>query len=337
MLTHAPEAIWHPANSRYQTMPYVRSGRFGLRLPRLSLGLWQNFGGVDSFENARAMVRHAFDAGINHFDLANNYGPPFGSAETVFGRILAADLRPFRDEILISTKAGFDMWAGPYGIGGSRKYLLASLDQSLRRMGLDYVDIYYHHCADANTPLDETAQALDYAVRSGRALYIGISNYGTQQAAEMIDLLNRLGTPLLINQVRYNLFDRGFEQGQAQLMQQHGVGAIAYSPLDQGILSNRYLQGVPKDSRAGRSEQIYLDEQRIGAAKLAKVRALAALAEARGQSMAQMAVAWVLRYPAITSCIIGASRPAQIADTLACLTNTSFSDQETAQIEAILV
>lgn len=336
MLTQSPHAIWHPAATRYQNMPYTRCGRFGLRLPRLSLGLWQNFGGVDSFENARAMIRQAFDAGITHFDLANNYGPPYGSAETVFGRILAADLLPYRDEILVSSKAGFDMWPGPYGIGGSRKYLIASIDQSLARTGLEYFDIFYHHCADAATPLDETAQALDYIVRSGRALYIGISNYGNDQAADMIGLLNRLGTPLLINQVRYNLFDRGFEQGQAQLMSEHGVGAIAYSPLDQGILSNRYLAGIPGDSRAGRSEQIYLDEQRIGAAKLARVRALALLAEARGQSMAQMAVAWVLANPAITSCIIGASRPAQIADTLACLANTTFSEAETAQIEAIL-
>lgn len=336
MIKHEPNPLYLASSQRYDSMPYPRCGHSGLRLPRLSLGLWQNFGAVDSSFNARAMLRKAFDLGITHFDLANNYGPPFGSAETTFGQIFRDDFARHRDELIISSKAGFDMWPGPYGIGGSRKYLIASCDQSLKRTGLDYFDIFYHHCPDDGTPIEESMRALDTIVRSGRALYAGISNYGPAATKEAIAILNSLGTPLLIHQPRYNLFDRWIEDGLTEVLQQNGVGAIVFSPLDQGLLTNKYLNGVPAGSRAARAEQIYLSEQNITAQKLQKVQALNDLALQRGQSLAQMAVAWVLHNPVVTSCIIGASRVAQIEDSVAALQKPDFSAGELAQIEAIL-
>jgi L-glyceraldehyde 3-phosphate reductase len=337
MITHQPNPLYIANPERYHAMPYPRCGKSGLRLSHLSLGLWQNFGAVDTQSNARAMLRRAFDLGITHFDLANNYGPPFGSAESTFGHIMQQDFLPHRDELIISSKAGFDMWPGPYGIGGSRKYLVSSCDQSLKRTGLDYFDIYYHHCPDPETPIEESMQALDYIVRSGRALYAGISNYGPQQTQEAIAILKSLGTPLLIHQPRYNMFDRWIENGLSDVLQQEQVGAIAFSPLAQGILTNKYLNGIPQNSRVARSEQIYLGEGDLTPTTIQKVQSLNAIAQGRGQSLAQMAIAWVLHNPVITSCIIGASRPAQIEDSVAALGNAAFATEELAQIEAILV
>jgi L-glyceraldehyde 3-phosphate reductase len=336
MITHEPNPLYVANPERYTKMKYQRCGKSGLRLPRMSLGLWQNFGAVDSLSNATAMIQRAFDLGITHFDLANNYGPNFGSAETTFGTVFKQHLAPYRDELIISSKAGYDMWPGPYGIGGSRKYLVASCDQSLKRTGLEYFDIFYSHCMDPETPIEETMQALDYIVRSGRALYVGISNYSPEKTKQAVDILNALGTPLLIHQPRYNLFDRWIEDGLTDVLKQEGVGSIVFSPLAQGVLTNKYLNGIPEGSRAARSEQIYLGNKDITPEKLTKVQALNTIAQARGQSLAQLALAWVLNNDAVTSTIIGASRVAQIEDSVAALDNLEFSAEELAKIETIL-
>ncbi|UZJ44939.1 L-glyceraldehyde 3-phosphate reductase [Marinimicrobium sp. C6131] len=336
MLTTEPNPIYRPNPERYQRMPYPRCGRSGVRLSALSLGLWQNFGGVDSLSNARAMVQRAFDLGITHFDLANNYGPPYGSAETTFGQIMKQDLAPYRDELIISSKAGYDMWPGPYGIGGSRKYLIASCDQSLKRTGLEYFDIFYSHCMDPDTPLEETMGALDTIVRSGRALYAGISNYSPEKTGEAVAILKSLGTPLLIHQPRYNMLDRWIEDGLTDVLKHEGVGSIVFSPLSQGMLTDKYLNGIPAGSRASRSEQIYFSEDDISAENLRKVQALNEVAQARGQSLAQLALAWVLNNDAVTSAIIGASRPEQIENSVAALDNLDFSEDELTTIEGIL-
>jgi L-glyceraldehyde 3-phosphate reductase len=317
-------------------MVYNRCGRSGLKLPAISLGLWHNFGGVDVYENARAMLRRAFDLGITHFDLANNYGPPPGSAETTFGRVMAQDLTPYRDELIISTKAGYGMWAGPYGDWGSRKYLIASLDQSLKRMGLDYVDIFYHHRFDPETPLEETMGALDYAVRSGRALYVGISNYRPEQTRRAVEILEDLGTPCLIHQPSYSMFNRWVEDGLLDLLEEKGVGSMCFSPLAQGLLTDKYLGGdIPAGSRASKAHG-FLRPAHITDEKLAKVRKLKKIAEARGQSMAQLALAWVLRSPAVTSALIGASRVKQVEDSAATVNNLDFTAGELEAIEKIL-
>lgn len=326
---------WLASDARYTTMRYNRSGRSGLKLPAVSLGLWHNFGGVDSLENARAMLRRAFDLGITHFDLANNYGPPPGSAEETFGHILKQDLAPYRDELIISTKAGYRMWPGPYGEWGSRKYLIASLDQSLRRMGLDYVDIFYSHRPDPETPLEETMAALDYAVRSGRALYAGISSYNPDFTRRAAALLRQLGTPCLIHQPSYNMFNRWIEPELLSTLEAEGIGCIAFSPLAQGVLTGRYLAGIPADSRAGRPTG-FLRPQHITDEKLAKVHRLNEIAQERGQTMAQLAIAWVLRHPGMTSALIGASRVSQIEEIVAALVNLAFSPEELAAIDAIL-
>ena len=322
-------------DQRYDTMQYRRCGRSGLRLPAISLGLWHNFGGVDVFENSRAMVRRAFDLGITHFDLANNYGPPPGSAETNFGEILRLDLKPYRDELIISTKAGYDMWPGPYGDWGSRKYLLASLDQSLKRMGLEYVDIFYSHRPDPETPIEETMGALDQAVRSGKALYAGISNYSATQTAAAVKILRQLGTPCLIHQPRYSMFDRWVEKGLLDVLGQEGVGGIAFCPLAQGLLTDRYLKGIPAGSRASKPNS-FLSKSEVNEEHLAKIRALNELAAQRGQSLAQMSLAWVLRDNRMTSALIGASRVEQIEQNVAALANLNFSSDELAGIDAIL-
>jgi len=325
-----------PAPTRYDNPALYRTcGRSGLKLPALSLGLWHNFGAADDPANCRALVLRAFDLGITHFDLANNYGPPPGAAEETFGRILREDLAAYRDELIVSTKAGYDMWPGPYGDRGSRKYLLASLDQSLRRLGLAYVDIFYSHRPDPDTPPEETMGALAHAVRSGKALHAGISNYDAEQTARAARLLRELGAPCLIHQPRYNLFDRWVEGGLLDVLQREGIGAIAFSPLAQGLLSNRYLAGIPADSRAGRDGR-FLRPEHITAARLAQIRGLDALARARGQTLAQMAVAWLLRQPAITSVLVGASRTSQIEDSLGALGNRAFSADELARIDRIL-
>lgn len=336
MITHEPNPIYVAHPDRYQRIPYARCGKSGIRLPRLSLGLWQNFGAVDARSNARAMLRTAFDLGITHFDLANNYGPPYGSAETTFGEIFKQDFAGYRDELIIASKAGYDMWPGPYGIGGSRKYLVASCDQSLKRTGLEYFDIFYSHCMDPETPLEETMQALDYIVRSGRALYAGISNYSAEKTREAIAILKSLGTPLLIHQPRYNLFDRWIEKGLTEVLQEEGVGAIVFSPLAQGVLTNKYLGGIPEQSRAARKEQIYLGDKDITPEKIARVAALNELARERSQTLAQMALAWVLNNPAVTSSVIGASRPEQIEDSVQAMKNLSFAAEELQRIETIL-
>jgi L-glyceraldehyde 3-phosphate reductase len=336
MIKHDPNPLYVADSARYENMPYRRCGKSGLKLPALALGLWQNFGAVDSLQNAKNMLHKAFDIGINHFDLANNYGPPFGSAETTFGHVMATSLKPYRDELLISSKAGYDMWGGPFGIGGSRKYLVASCDQSLKRTGLDYFDIFYSHCFDPNTPLDETMQALDYIVRSGRALYVGISNYSPQQTQQAIAILKDLGTPLLIHQPRYNMFDRWIEDGLCEVLIEQGIGSIVFSPLAQGFLTDKYLHGIPQGSRASRSEQIYLNADNITQDKVLKVHKLNEIAQQRGQSLAQMALAWVLSNPAVTSSIIGASKVSQIEDCVAALANLEFSQDELTKIRQII-
>jgi L-glyceraldehyde 3-phosphate reductase len=317
---------------RYDTMQYRRTGRSGLLLPAISLGLWHNFGGVDDFENSRAMVRRAFDLGITHFDLANNYGPPPGSAETNFGEILRRDFAAHRDEMIISTKAGYDMWPGPYGNWGSRKYLLASLDQSLKRMGLEYVDIFYSHRPDPETPVEETMAALDQAVRSGKALYVGLSNYNASQTAAAVKILRELGTPCLIHQMKYSIFQRALEQGLLDVLGKEGVGAIAFCPLAQGLLTDRYLKGIPADSRA--TKEKFLKTSDIDERRWKQIRALHELAAQRGQSLAQMALAWVLLR--MTSALIGASRVEQIEQNVAALANLSFTAEELARIDAIV-
>ncbi len=319
---------------RYDSMQYRRSGRSGIKLPAISLGLWHNFGGVDNFENSRAMLRRAFDLGITHFDLANNYGPPYGSAEESFGQIFKKDFRPHRDELIISTKAGWDMWPGPYGDFGSRKYLLASLDQSLKRMGLDYVDIFYHHRPDPETAMEETMGALDTAVRSGRALYAGISAYNAEQTAQAVKVLRGLGTPCLIHQPRYSMFVRTPEQGLFDVLEKEGVGSIVFSPLAQGVLSDRYLKGIPGDSRAARD--FFLKKKDVSEAVLAKVNALNELAGQRGQTLAEMAVAWVLRDPRVTSALVGTSKVSQVDDNVAALKNLKFSAEELQVIDGVL-
>ena len=336
MIKNDPNPQYLAANDRYKNMSYRRCGKSGLRLPALSLGLWQNFGAVDSHQNAKNMLHRAFDLGINHFDLANNYGPPFGSAETTFGQVMTKSFKPYRDEMLISNKAGYDMWAGPYGIGGSRKYLIASCYQSLQRTSLDYFDVFYSHCYDPETPLEETMQALDYIVRSGRALYAGISSYSPVHTKQAIRILEDLGTPLLIHQPSYNMFDRWIEDGLTDVLLDEGVGSIVFSPLAQGFLTNKYIKGIPEDSRASRSDQIYLNKANISQEKVAKVIQLNDLALQRGQSLAQMAVAWVLNNQAVTSTIIGASKVSQIEDCVAALDNLEFSEQELINIDNVL-
>ncbi|MFC4148174.1 L-glyceraldehyde 3-phosphate reductase [Micromonospora mangrovi] len=320
------------ADERYDSMTYRRSGRSGLRLPAISLGLWHNFGPDRPFDRQRDIVRRAFDLGITHFDLANNYGPPPGAAEENFGRLLAGDLKPYRDELVISSKAGYDMWLGPYGEWGSRKYLISSLDQSLRRLGLDYVDIFYSHRFDPDTPLEETMGALDAVVRSGRALYVGISNYTSEQTTRAAAILRDLGTPLLIHQPSYSMLNRWTEDdGLLDTLEQVGAGCIAYSPLAQGLLTDRYLGGIPADSRVRTS--VFLNESDLDAEKMATIRALGAIAERRGQSLAQLALAWALRDPRMTSLIIGASSVGQLEGNVAALDNLDLSAEELTEID----
>jgi L-glyceraldehyde 3-phosphate reductase len=327
---------WAPATERYEKMVYRRCGRSGLVLPAISLGLWQNFGGTRPLESSRAILRRAFDLGITHFDLANNYGPPYGSAEETFGRVMATDFRDLRDEMIISTKAGYDMWPGPYGQGGgSRKYLLASLDQSLGRMCLDYVDIFYSHRFDPDTPLEETLGALDTAVRQGKALYVGISSYSAAKTREAAGILRQLGTPLLIHQPSYSLFNRWIEPDLVNVLGEEGIGCIAFSPLAQGLLTDRYLGGVPQGSRA--SAEGSLRQEMLSDENLAKVRALAAIAERRGQKLSQLALAWSLRDPRVTSALIGVSSIAQLEDNMGALQNLDFTKQELTEIDRYAV
>lgn len=320
---------------RYDSMKYNRTGRSGLLLPAISLGLWHNFGGNDVYENGRAMVRRAFDLGITHFDLANNYGPPAGSAEESFGRMLKTDLAPYRDELIISSKAGYYMWPGPYGEWGSRKYLVSSLDQSLKRMGLDYVDIFYHHRPDPNTPLEETMSALDLLVRQGKALYVGLSNYKPEEAREAAKILRRLGTPCLIHQPNYSMMSRWIEDGLQDVLEEEGIGTIAFSPLQKGILTDRYLNGIASDSRAA-GPSVFLSEKELTPEVLAKVGKLNEIAAARGQKMSQLALSWVLRGGRVTSALIGASKVSQIEDAVASLNAPELSTEELEQIESIL-
>ena len=324
-----------PKEDRYNKMTYNRCGKSGIQLPLVSLGLWHNFGGVDVFENGKAIVLRAFDLGITHFDLANNYGPPPGSAEETFGKILNSDLKPYRDELIVTSKAGYTMWDGPYGDHGSRKYLVSSCDQSLKRMGLDYVDIFYHHRPDPNTPLEETMQALDYIVRSGRALYAGISNYGPEEAKRAFDILKDLGTPCLVHQPSYNMFNRWIEDGLLDTLEEYGVGSVVFSPLFQGLLTDKYLKGIPEDSRASKPTG-FLQPSQVNDENILKVKALNTIAENRGQKMAQMALAWVLRDKRVTSVIIGASKVSHIEDAVGIQDHLDFSSEELEAIETIL-
>jgi L-glyceraldehyde 3-phosphate reductase len=324
-----------PLATRYDSMEYRRCGRSGLVLPAVSLGLWHNFGHVDVLENSRKILHLAFDSGITHFDLANNYGPPPGSAEENFGRILAQDFHGYRDQLIISSKAGYYMWPGPYGEWGSKKYLVSSLDQSLKRMGLEYVDIFYHHRPDPNTPLEETMTALDLIVRQGKALYVGISNYQAEEAARAIQILRGLGTPCLIHQPKYSMFERWVEGGLLDLLEKEGVGCIPFSPLAQGLLTNKYLKGIPEDSRAHKATG-FLQEKEVTADKVQKIQKLNELALKRDQTLAQMALAWILRDKRVTSVLIGVSRPEQVTDSLQCFRNTWFSAEELQEIETIL-
>ncbi|MBT3341480.1 MAG: L-glyceraldehyde 3-phosphate reductase [Gemmatimonadetes bacterium] len=328
-------ATWTAAADRYDNMTYNRCGRSGLDLPALSLGLWHNFGGVDKAKKAKAMVRRAFDLGITHFDLANNYGPPPGSAEDTFGRILAKDLIAHRDELIISTKAGWEMWPGPYGDYGSRKYMVASLDQSLLRMGLDYVDIYYHHRPDPDTPLEETMGALDHIVRQGKALYAGISSYGPELTAQAAKILRELGTPCLIHQPSYSMLNRNVEDGLLATLKEEGIGCIAFCPLSQGLLTSRYLDGIPKDSRAASSHG-FLKEDTITTEKVTQLKQLNEVAAERGQTLAQMALAWVLRHDEVTTALIGASRPEQIEENVGALSAPDFTAEELQRLDGIL-
>ena len=325
------------SENRYQNMEYRRCGNSGLKLPAMSLGLWHNFGHIDLLENARNILKVAFDNGITHFDLANNYGPPAGSAEENFGKIYKDNFVQYRDELIISTKAGWDMWPGPYGDFGSKKYLVSSLDKSLKRMGLDYVDIFYHHRPDPDTPLEETMGTLDLMVRQGKALYVGISSYEPAEAAKAFSILKQLGTPCLIHQPRYSMFDRWVENGLLDVLEENGVGCITFSPLAQGLLTNKYLKGIPTDSRAASHRgNGAVDEDQITEGKINKVVLLNRLAEERGQNLAQMALAWILKDPRITSVLIGASKPEQVLDSLKCLDKSHFSEEELATIIAIL-
>ena len=327
--------VYTAATNRYQQMEYRRCGKSGIQLPAISLGLWHNFGHVDVLENGRSILRLAFDNGITHFDLANNYGPPPGSAEENFGCILKQDFSSYRDELIISTKAGYHMWEGPYGEWGSKKYVVASLNQSLKRMGLEYVDIFYHHRPDPNTPLEETMAALDLIVRQGKALYVGISNYQPEEADKAIQLLKKLGTPCLIHQPKYSMFERWVENGLLNVLEDNGVGCIPFSPLAQGLLTNKYLQGIPADSRAAKPHG-FLQENQVTPDKIDKVRKLNELAIKRNQSLAQMALAWLLKDPRVTSVLIGASSTTQLVDSLQCLQNKTFNENEIAAIELIL-
>jgi L-glyceraldehyde 3-phosphate reductase len=324
-----------PATDRYTSMQYRRCGRSGIKLPALSLGLWHNFGGVDVFETYRKILHVAFDRGVTHFDLANNYGPPPGSAEENFGVIMDKDFRSYRDELIISSKAGYLMWEGPYGEWGSKKYLVASLDQSLKRMKLDYVDIFYHHRPDPDTPLEETMSALDLIVRQGKALYAGISNYPADEAAKAIKMLKQLGTPCLIHQPKYSMFERWVEDGLLDVLEKEGVGCIPFSPLAQGLLTNKYLNGIPADSRAGKPHG-FLKEEQVTIDKIQRIKQLNVIAEERGQTLAQMALAWLLKDNRVTSVLIGASRVEQLIDSLQCMNNINFSKEELNRIESIL-
>ncbi len=326
---------YQPSEQRYDTMHYKRCGKSGLLLPAISLGLWHNFGDMDNFENSRKLLFRAFDLGITHFDLANNYGPPPGSAEGNFGKIFKSDLAAHRDELIISTKAGWEMWPGPYGNFGSRKQLIASLDQSLKRMGLDYVDIFYHHRPDPDTPLEETMSALDHIVRSGRALYVGVSQYDAQRTSKTVQILKELGTPLLIHQPVYSMFRRWVEDSLGDVLEHENVGAIAFSPMAQGLLTDRYLNGIPADSRMANPHG-FLKKDQLTPAILGKIQKLNNLAQQRGQTLSQMAIAWVLRLPAITSALVGASKVSQIENSVAALNHLEFSAGELAAIEAIL-
>jgi L-glyceraldehyde 3-phosphate reductase len=323
------------AEARYQSLPYQRCGRSGLRLPRVSLGLWHNFAGVDAYETAREMLCRGFDLGITHFDLANNYGPPPGSAEETLGRVLRQDLGSYRDELVISTKAGYGMWPGPYGDFGSRKYLVASLDQSLKRLGLDYVDVFYHHRPDPDTPLEETMGALDHIVRSGKALYVGVSNYDHVRTAQAAELLSKLGTPCLVHQPSYSMFNRWVEPNLLPELERRGIGCIVFSPLAQGLLSNKYLKDIPPDSRAAKPHG-FLRPKQVDAATVTKVRSLDEIARTRGQTLAQMAISWVLRQPAVTSALIGASRVSQIEECVRAVDKTEFTPEELARIDGIV-
>ncbi|TAN21759.1 MAG: L-glyceraldehyde 3-phosphate reductase [Chitinophagaceae bacterium] len=324
-----------PSSKRYQSMTYRRCGKSGIQLPAISLGLWHNFGGVDVMENCRNILHLAFDSGITHFDLANNYGPPPGTAEENFGKILHQDFHGYRDEMIISSKAGYTMWDGPYGDWGSKKYLVSSLDQSLKRMKLDYVDIFYHHRPDPDTPLEETMSALDLIVRQGKALYAGISNYPADKAEKAVHILKQLGTPCLIHQPKYSMFVRWVEEGLLDVLEKEGVGCIPFSPLAQGLLTNKYLKGIPSDSRAAKPTG-FLKESEVTEDKIKRIQKLNDLAKKRGQSLAQMALAWLLKDNRITSVLVGASRPEQLADSLKCLDNLNFSEQELEEIEKIL-
>lgn len=326
-----------PSSQRYDSMEYRRCGKSGIKLPALSLGLWHNFGGIDHFENALNMLKVAFDSGITHFDLANNYGPPAGSAEETFCRALKKGLMPYRDEMVITTKAGYYMWQGPYGEWGSKKYLVSSLDQSLKRMGLEYVDIFYHHRPDPETPLEETMAALDLIVRQGKALYVGISNYSASETEKAVKMLREMGTPCLVHQAKYSMFERWVEEGLLDVLEQNGAGCVAFSPLAQGLLSDKYLKGIPTDSRAasGRGNGA-LESGRITEDKIAKVAQLNEIAQNRGQNLAQMALSWILKDPRITSVILGVSKPEQLSDSLKCLENTAFDVEELQKINQIL-
>lgn len=326
---------YQPSPERYNNMEYRRCGNSGLKLSAMSLGLWHNFGDVNDFENSRNLIHTAFDNGITHFDLANNYGPPPGSAEANFGKILKQDFQSLRDELIISTKAGYTMWDGPYGDWGSKKYLVSSLDQSLKRMGLDYVDIFYHHRPDPETPLDETMAALDLIVRQGKALYVGISNYRPKEAEQAINILRHLGTPCIIHQPKYSMFERWAEDGLLDLLEEEGVGCIPFSPLAQGLLTDKYLHGIPSDSRVATSG-VFLKEDHITPERIEKITALNNIAQQRDQKLAHMALSWILKDKRITSVLIGASKPAQIVDSLKALKNTDFSKQELDDINRIL-
>ena len=329
--------IYNADANRYTTMQYRRCGNSGLKLPALSLGMWHNFGYVDTLENCRAIAKTAFDNGITHFDLANNYGPPPGAAEETMGKLLSLDFKPYRDELVISSKAGWGMWEGPYGDWGSKKYLVASLDQSLKRMGLDYVDIFYHHRPDPETPLEETMGTLDLMVRQGKALYVGISSYGPEETEKAIKILNKLGTPCLIHQPRYSMLDRWVEDGLLDVLGKQKVGCIAFSPLAQGILTDKYLKGIPPTSRVGRGlGNGAIQKDQISDTTLNKIQQLQVVAQRRGQSLAQLALAWVLKDERITSVLIGVSRPEQVTDSIACLKNIDFSKEELKEIDTIL-
>ncbi len=324
-----------PSADRYKNMIYRRCGRSGIKLPAVSLGLWHNFGGVDVMENFRNILHLAFDSGITHFDLANNYGPPPGSAEENFGKLLKQDFSGYRDELIISSKAGYTMWDGPYGDWGSKKYLVSSLDQSLQRMGLEYVDIFYHHRPDPETPLEETMGALDLIVRRGKALYVGISNYPAAEADKAISILKKLGTPCLIHQPKYSMFERWAEGGLLDILEKDGVGCIPFSPLAQGLLTDKYLHGIPEDSRAAKSTG-FLQKSQVTDERVSQIKRLNDIALQRGQTLAQMALAWLLKDERVTSVLIGASKPAQLADSLKCLDNIKFSSEELSKIGAIL-